>query len=65
MSFSFERLGPGEWEFELSSSLDADFETIKLDLKGDMKDLKLKFKPAPPDPQEATTTEQVFKYEVK
>ena len=65
MSFSFERLGPGEWEFELNSSLDVECETIKLNLTGDMKDLKLKFKPAPPDPQAVTTTEQVFKYEVK
>ena len=64
MSYSFERLGPGDWEFELNSSLGGDFATIKLNLTADTTSLLLKFKPAPPEPP-STTTEQVFKYEVK
>lgn len=65
MRFQFERLGPGEWTFELNTSLDTEFEPVKLELTGDRPDLELTFKPAPPDPPEAATTEQTFTYEVK
>jgi len=65
MSFRFERLGPGDWEFELNTDLDVAFAPVKVALTGDAKDLKLVFAPKPPEPADENGDGSPFVYEVK
>ncbi|HZL98754.1 MAG TPA: carboxypeptidase-like regulatory domain-containing protein, partial [Planctomycetota bacterium] len=64
LSFRMERLGPGDWQFELNTDQDIDYEPVKLTLTEDVSDLKLVFKPKPPDPEDTSGLE-VFEYELK
>lgn len=65
LDYSFERLGPGEWEFEVNSSLSTEFAPIKLTLTTDTNNLHLTFKPLPPEPPQPDGSAQPFVYEVK
>ena len=54
LTFSFDDMSAGEWEFKLLSSHDVEFEPVTLRIDYPREDLQLVFVPEPPvDPQEA------------